>query len=308
MTKEKLTSFIPAGGRGERLKPLTEKFPKPLLLMGEANKRIIDYVLTCVKSSSSNIIISISHAAQCFEKYFTCPDNDTQFIHDRYILNIGGSLLQHYYWINKNAVFGDFLLIAPADHVVENIKIEQMLKAHMEKQADITVGLVSPRLYGDYLEINKDKFVIGFGTNSTGKMSSTGIYIFRTNFLMDMLRKEINSGWDNSPFDIGRDIVMPAIGKSRIAGFIFSAEAYWDDAGTIERYYSNNMRISKGNSVIATNAFVENREDVIQSIILDESLVPRGKILSRSIVPPFTNLCEKTHAKGRIVKLGSCHE
>ncbi|MCA9901776.1 MAG: glucose-1-phosphate adenylyltransferase, partial [Anaerolineales bacterium] len=62
-------------------------------------------------------------------------------------------------------------------------------------------------------------------------MASMGIYVFNTDVLFELLEGKGN--------DFGRDILPQAMNNHHLHGFIF--EGYWEDIGTIRRFYQVNL-------------------------------------------------------------------
>lgn len=279
-----LVGYIPAGGLGERLRPLTTNFPKPLLLMGEKDRRIIDFPVSCVRKITSRVLITTAFCHERFSSYFDGDDKGLIFLRDVYLLNVGGSLLQHYGLISEPGLLGDNVLMVPGDHVVENVDFDEMSRSHIENNADITIGLVEKKKYGDYVCLDRFGGVVEIGTE--GDFSYTGICIIKSLFLLDELNRIIKAGWDNTNFDFGKGIVAAAIGRFNVKGYGFGSGSYWDDAGTIDRYFLNNMRLSKGENVISASAEVTDVSKVTRSVILDRARVKLTDQVNDAIMPP----------------------
>ena len=66
-------------------------------------------------------------------------------------------------------------------------------------------------------------------------MASMGIYVFNTDVLFELLEGKGN--------DFGRDILPQAMASHRLQGFIY--EGYWEDIGTIQRFYQVNLDMAQ---------------------------------------------------------------
>ena len=279
-----LIGYIPAGGLGERLRPLTTNFPKPLLLMGEKDRRIIDFPMSCVKRITSRVLIATAFCHERLIAYFGEGDEGLIFLRDSYLLDIGGSLLQHYKLISEPGLLGDNILMIPGDHVVENVDFDEMNRLHIENNADISIGLVERRGYGDYVCLDRLGKVVEMGKR--GDFSYTGICIIKSSFLLSQLNRIIEDGWDYTSFDFGKGIVVAALGRFNVRGYCFGRNSYWDDAGTIDRYFFNNMRLSGGKNVVSPSAEIVDVSVFTRSIILDEARVKLTSEISNVIISP----------------------
>ncbi|MBU4396647.1 hypothetical protein KKC08_00565, partial [Patescibacteria group bacterium] len=259
-------------------------------LMGKDGKRIIDYPLRLIRPNVSRIFISTSYCSNLFDAYFN--NHNVEILNDRFLLNIGGSFLQHMSRFTKEGSLGDQLIMIPGDHVIQGVNIQDMLTQHMEKKSTISIGLVAERCYGDYFKLNQSGQVVD-NTNQGG-FSSTGVYIVNSSFLIDRLRDLIKRGWDNTQCDFTREIVFPEIKNGGVYGYRFKNKSYWDDAGTIGRYYENNMRLSLGENVIAASARVGEGVVMRRSIILDSAQIEGGFKIDNSIIPPYTKVRKKS--------------
>ncbi len=61
-------------------------------------------------------------------------------------------------------------------------------------------------------------------------------------------------------------------------------DGYWDDAGTIERYYYNNMRLSGGENVISCDSEVDGESTLRRSVVLGSVAIRAGAIIEEAIV------------------------
>lgn len=76
-TKLPIDAVLMAGGKGERLRPLTEKIPKPLLKVGE--KCIIDYnIHSLISYGVKNISVTVNYLGEQLEEHFSEPINEVK--------------------------------------------------------------------------------------------------------------------------------------------------------------------------------------------------------------------------------------
>ncbi len=58
--------------------------------------------------------------------------------------------------------------------------------------------------------------------------------------------------------------------QANVASFTLPENGYWDDTGTLQRYYRNNMRLSKNRNVISRKAQINSNVEIHSSVILDD--------------------------------------
>ena len=265
-------AVIMAGGRGERLKDLTAHRAKPATPFG-GKFRIVDFVLSnCVNSGIRQISILTQYKAQ--------------------------SLIQHVQrgWSYLRGEFGEFVEVIPAqqqigpswyqgtsDAVYQNMELilshrpkhvlvlagdhiykmdyGPMIAYHVEKGADITVGVVevpaSDSIHFGVLTATEWNRVTRFSEKPKvpdtlpGRpdsiLASMGIYVFNTRLLEKLL---IEDAADNvSAHDFGKDILPKAITNNlQVFAYPFQdvktrAQSYWRDVGTIDAYYDANLEL-----------------------------------------------------------------
>ena len=265
-------AIIMAGGRGERLRDLTANRCKPATPFG-GKFRIIDFVLSnCVNSGIRQISILTQYKAQ--------------------------SLIQHvqHGWSYLRGEFGEFVEVVPAqqqlgerlyrgtaDAVHQNLELivshrpkhvlvlagdhiykmdyGPMIAYHVEKGADITVGVVEvpareSRHFG-VLTATEWNRVTRFTEKPAqpdtlpGRpdsiLASMGIYVFNARLLESMLAEDAQD--ESSSHDFGKNILPAAISANRqVFAYPFQdvktrAQSYWRDVGTIDAYYDANLEL-----------------------------------------------------------------
>ncbi|MBN1850203.1 MAG: glucose-1-phosphate adenylyltransferase [Deltaproteobacteria bacterium] len=236
-------AFIMAGGRGERLMPLTMDRTKPAVPFGGIY-RLIDFTLTnCVNSGLYKIIILPQYKSQSLNEHL--EDGWNIFSHKiGHFLKIvppqqrtgtdwyrgtADCIRQNLYLIERYRP--DYALILSGDHIYK-MNYKRFLKYHEEKGADITISLIevpveSAHQFG-VAEVDDDFRIRGFQEkpkkniktipgDSTHVLASMGIYIFRTKTLLDILK----SGKED---DFGRDIIPRLLDTHRIYAFAYGRE------------------------------------------------------------------------------------
>jgi glucose-1-phosphate adenylyltransferase len=265
---KKVLAMVLAGGRGERLYPLTRDRAKPAVPFG-AIYRIIDFSLSnCLNSEIRRIYaltqyksISLHRHIQLGWNILSAPLGEfieiipaQQRIDEHWYQGTGDAIFQNIYTLQQERP--DVVLILSGDHIYK-MDYRKMIAFHLEKSADLTVAAIrmekkSSREFG-VVEVDKDWRIIGFQEkpeepktlpgDSEGILVSMGVYVFNTEILV---RRLIEDARSDSTHDFGRDIIPMMIGKDQVFAFDFrqgdrGGMGYWRDVGTIDAYFEANM-------------------------------------------------------------------
>lgn len=265
---KKVTAMVLAGGRGERLYPLTRDRAKPAVPFG-AIYRIIDFTLSnCLNSDIRQIYlltqyksISLHRHIQLGWNILSAPLGEfievipaQQRIDEQWYQGTADAIYQNIYTLQQERP--DLILILSGDHIYK-MDYRKMLAYHLEKGSDLTVGAIRmdrtlSREFG-VIEVDKDWRIIGFQEkpevpktipgDPEGILASMGIYVFNMEILV---RRLIEDARSESSHDFGKDIIPMMIQKDRVLAFDFSqgdpgGTGYWRDVGTIDAYYEANM-------------------------------------------------------------------
>ncbi len=260
-----------AGGKGERLEPLTRDRTKPAVPFGGIY-RIIDFSLSnAVNSNLRKIIVLVQYKCVSLNRHiregwnflssslgeYIEPLSPQQRVSDRWYLGTADAVHQNLYSIEKEEP--EYVLILAGDHVYK-MDYNNILRAHRDSGADITVSAIEvPRdaanLYG-IMQIDGNNNIISFSekpgcseaktlpANSNACLASMGIYVFKAQVLYKLLQEDDQD--KKSSHDFGRDIIPKSLGKYKTLAFNFIDEnkkqsKYWRDVGTIDAYYQANM-------------------------------------------------------------------
>ena len=263
-------AVILAGGRGERLEPLTRDRAKPAVPFGGAY-RILDFTLSnCLNSGLMRMLLLTQFKSMSLDRHidlgwrrFFCRDLD-QFIDivppqqriDRgWYEGTADAVYQNIYTIEKENP--QYVVILAGDHIYK-MDYARMLNSHIERDADVTIGVFhveieeAARQFG-IVEIDASHRVIGFEEKPEHPkpipgdqqycLASMGIYVFRADFLFEQLLEDANR--PNSKRDFGRDIIPAIIDRHRVYAFSFHNDTgrptYWRDVGTLDAFYAANM-------------------------------------------------------------------
>lgn len=265
-----VTTFILAGGKGQRLEPLTITRPKPAVHFGGIY-RIIDFTLSnCVNSGLLKIFVLVQYKSSELIRHirdgwqlFFLPSRD-EYIEaippqyaekETWYLGTADAVRQNLFLVDLNKC--KHVLILAGDHIYK-MDYRNMLEYHLQKDADMTVGAVEVPIEEGHkfgiMKVNKDNKVVNFQEkpktpaflpdNPKLAFASMGIYAFKPQVLCQVLEQDSSN--KSSTHDFGRDIIQPMLSRYQVYAFSFvdqnKKEAkYWRDIGTLDAYYNANM-------------------------------------------------------------------
>jgi glucose-1-phosphate adenylyltransferase len=270
-------AYVLAGGRGSRLRELTDGRAKPAVYFG-GKTRIIDFALSnAINSGIRRIGVATQYKAHSLIRHmqrawnFMRPERNESFD----ILPASQRISELlWYEGTADAVYQNidiievhdpkYMVILAGDHVYK-MDYELMLQQHVNSGADVTVGcLVVPRMeavaFGvmhvdgtdritDFVEKPADP--PGIPGQEDMALASMGIYVFNTDFLFDQLRRDAAD--PDSKRDFGGDIIPYIVkhGFAQAHRFTDSCiraademEEYWRDAGTLDAYFDANLDLT----------------------------------------------------------------
>lgn len=176
-----LTAILMAGGRGERLRPLTLNCPKPLLQVG--NRPIIDYNIEALsRVGVTDVAVTVNYLAEMLEEHFATPRYGIQARCVRETAPLGtigaASLIEH-------PAGGDTLVMN--SDLLTDISFEEMYLTHRREKADITIAAVPYTVSIPYAILDTrddDLSVAALSEKPTYTYyANAGIYIFSNRVL-----------------------------------------------------------------------------------------------------------------------------
>ncbi len=269
-------ALILAGGRGSRLKHLTDWRAKPAVPFG-GKFRIIDFPLSnCLNSGIRRIGVVTQYKAHSLIQHMQrgwgfLRGEFNEFID---LMPAQQRIEAEWYKGTADAVFQnmdilrhyapEFLLILAGDHIYK-MDYGEMLAAHAASAADLTIaclevpiedaqafGVMSVDEYQRIVDFNeKPEHPTPIPGDPSRAMASMGIYIFNAKFLYEQLIRDADD--HNSEHDFGKDIIPYLVSRYRVFAHRFSESCvgvqngapYWRDVGTIEAYWEANMELAK---------------------------------------------------------------
>lgn len=336
----RVLALILAGGEHPALSVLTaERAEAAVPFAGKY--RIVDFTLSnCVNSGITNVGVLTQYRPRSLQEHIGVGkpwDLDRR---------MGGMHMLHPYlgsgmsWQRGNAdavranldfiseQSVDHVLVLAGDHIYK-MDYRPMIAAHLARASNITVavhpvahhevqrfGIVTLDDHGQVRQFVEKP------TQSTSTLASMGIYLFRKQFLIDVLQRHQGE-------NIGRDLMPALIAETPVNSYTFPD--YWADVGTIQAYYDASMALlsaqpaldlSDPNWVIRTKsaempaAEIGPHAQITNSMICDGSrvngtvsgsligpgvIVPAGCSVIDSIILPFVRLGQASRIERTII-------
>ncbi|HEU4798496.1 MAG TPA: glucose-1-phosphate adenylyltransferase [bacterium] len=271
--RPRVLAIILAGGKGERLYPLTRERGKPAVPFG-GKYRIIDFVISnFVNSGIYALYVLVQYKAQSLIEHLR---NAWRLggLPDHFIIMVPPQMRwgESWYQGTADAVYQnlnlirdfhpDLVVIFGADHVYR-MDISQMTALHLERGADITVAaLPVPIDQGSTFGIleadeagritrfeEKPKRPAAMPGDPTRAFASMGNYVFSRDVLVEALVEDARRSTDH---DFGRTIIPEHVAHLNVCAYNFLDNAvpgiqpyeergYWRDVGTITAYWQAHM-------------------------------------------------------------------
>ncbi|MEN8262481.1 MAG: phosphotransferase [Nitrospirota bacterium] len=225
---KKLNIFVLAAGLGERLRPITDHIPKPLLpVIGKpALQHVIDNVTTL---PFNKVGINLHHKKEDIEAWYESSSlkEKITFFDEEIILDTGGALK------NAEGFLKDSPFIVHNSDVLSDINLNEVYKYHCSSGNLVTLAVHD---YPKFNSLNIDQKGLLRDVRRTGGRSSgsnrllafTGIAIYEAEFL-EFLPDGISSVVD---------AWLDALKAGKKVGTFNVSGCYWSDIGTPSAYAS----------------------------------------------------------------------
>jgi len=225
-----MKAIVLAAGFGKRLRPLTEKIPKPLISL--AGKPLIYYNLKLLKNVGiTDVVVNLHYLGDLIKEELGDGSEigmNINYSEEPEILDTGGGIKQAAEIGKINNTF----IVINSDILID-IDLAEAIKFHKEKQSIATMVLRKNDLDKCYTKILVDKDYrirdIKEFVNYEGEVKEymfTGIHILEPKFL-DYLKAEPSSVIETAYFELL---------KKDIPFYGFIHEGFWADLGTSEDY------------------------------------------------------------------------
>ena len=270
-------AFVLAGGRGSRLRELTDRRVKPAVYFG-GKTRIIDFALSnALNSGIRKMAVATQYKAHSLIRhcqrgwnFFRAERNEFLDIlpasqrggDETWYRGTADAVAQNIDIIDSYGV--DYVLILAGDHIYK-MDYERMIQQHVEAGADVTIGcLTVPRAEASafgVMAVDGNDRITSFpekpadppGTPDDPEvaLASMGIYVFDWTFLRDLLIRDAAD--DSSSHDFGNDLIPEIVAKGTAQAHRFTdscvkhdpaAPAYWRDVGTVDAFWKANIDLT----------------------------------------------------------------
>jgi len=265
-------ALILAGGRGSRLRNLTQWRSKPAVPFG-GKFRIVDFPLSnCINSDIRRIGVLTQYKAHSlilhiqkgwgflrgeFGEFVELWPAQQRVVETAWYAGTADAVFQNLDIIRNHDP--DYVLVLAGDHIYK-MDYGPMIAQHVELGADMTVGCIEVPLerakdFG-VMHVDQANRVCDFiekplqpppvpGRDDVA-LASMGIYVFNRDFLYEQLIRDADSPRSNH--DFGRDIIPSVIGHYRVMAYPFrdpksGEQAYWRDVGTVDAFWEANLEL-----------------------------------------------------------------
>jgi len=283
MLVRRTIALVLAGGRGSRLKQLTDRRAKPAVYFG-GKFRIIDFSLSnCVNSGIRRIGVITQYKSHSLLRHL---QRGWSFL--RAELNEMVDLLpaqqrlddEHWYRGTADAIYQnldivqsshpEYIVVLAGDHIYK-MDYSLMLQDHVRSGAECTVGCIEvPRAEASafgVMAIDDHRKIIdfvekpthppgmqgipGMPGNDAMSLVSMGIYIFNAAYLYRLLDEDLAN--PASSHDFGKDVIPVAVREGQAQAHPFSmscvststqAKPYWRDVGTLDAFWEANLDLA----------------------------------------------------------------
>jgi glucose-1-phosphate adenylyltransferase len=270
-------AFVLAGGRGSRLKELTDNRVKPAVFFG-GKTRIIDFALSnALNSGIRKMSVATQYKAHSLIRhcqrgwaFFRAERNEyldilpasQRVAENKWYVGTADAVTQNIDIVDSYDI--EYILILAGDHIYK-MDYEIMLRQHVDTKADVTVGcLTVPReeatAFGvmhvdetdkitQFLEKPADPPAIPGDPDNA--LASMGIYVFKWSFLRELLLADAAD--PASSHDFGGDIIPQIVANGKAQAHRFNdscvrhapdAPAYWRDVGTVDAFWRANLDLT----------------------------------------------------------------
>lgn len=270
LTRDTL-ALILAGGRGSRLKQLTDWRAKPAVPFG-GKFRIIDFPLSnCVNSGIRRVGVLTQYKAHSLIRHIQQGWGFMRGALGEFVELLPASQRNEKGWYagTADAVYQnidilrnhgpEYVLILAGDHIYK-MDYGDMLAEHVAQNADMTIGCIEVPIAEatalGVMSVDVNRRIVAFDekperpTPMPGRddvaLASMGIYVFNAAFLYEQLIKDADT--KDSSHDFGHDIIPSLIKNYKVVAFPYkdvqgNDPGYWRDVGTIDAFWSANLEL-----------------------------------------------------------------
>lgn len=270
-------ALVLAGGRGSRLKQLTDNRAKPAVYFG-GKFRIIDFALSnCINSGIRRIGVVTQYRPHSLIRHLQRGWSFLRGEQNEFVdLMPAGQQMEEGLWYRGTAdavsqnmgilrsYQSDYILVLAGDHIYK-MDYSQLLLDHAEKKSVCTVACVEvPRqdasAFG-VVDVDENRKITAFlekpedppsmPGNPDMALASMGVYVFNADYLYALLAEDAEDA--ASSHDFGNDIIPKVVREGEAMAHYFSMSCvppssivrpYWRDVGTVDAFWSSNLDLT----------------------------------------------------------------
>jgi len=271
-------ALVLAGGRGSRLKDLTDRRAKPAVHFG-GKFRIIDFALSnCMNSGMRRIGVITQYKSHSLLRHlqrgWSFLRNEMgefvdllpaqQRVDDESWYRGTADAIYQNLDIIRNSTPPEYIVVLAGDHIYK-MDYSIMLADHAASGRGVTVGCIEvPREEAKgfgVMAIDENRAIVDFiekPANPPGmpgdpdvSLASMGIYIFTAEYLYRLLEEDAAD--PASEHDFGKNLIPKAVAENQALAHPFSmsaianppySRAYWRDVGTVDAYWAANLDLA----------------------------------------------------------------
>ena len=271
-------ALVLAGGRGSRLKDLTDRRAKPAVHFG-GKFRIIDFALSnCMNSGMRRIGVITQYKSHSLLRHLQrgwsfLRNEMGEFVdllpaqqrvdEESWYRGTADAIYQNLDII-RNSTPPEYIVVLAGDHIYK-MDYSIMLADHAASGRGVTVGCIEvPREEAKgfgVMAIDERRAIIEFvekpadpppmpGDPNTS-LASMGIYVFSADYLYRLLEEDAAD--PDSEHDFGKNLIPKAVSEGQALAHPFSmsalanppySRAYWRDVGTVDAYWAANLDLA----------------------------------------------------------------
>ena len=215
--------LLMAGGLGMRLRPLTDKVPKPLLKVG--NKPILETILeNFIAAGFHRFYFAVNYKSEMIEEYFGNGANygvEINYIHEKKRLGTAGAL----YFLPKDL---ENPVVVMNGDLLTNVDFGEFVDYHVEQKASATMGV---REYSYQVPYG----VIDYDGNLIIQITEKPVMNFYVNAGMYVLSPEVIASVNKEQF-LNMPDLFDSLIKDGKKTSIYPIQGYWMDIGQMDEF------------------------------------------------------------------------
>tara|TARA_Y100000589_G_scaffold28724_1_gene23882 strand:- start:8691 stop:9737 length:1047 start_codon:yes stop_codon:yes gene_type:complete len=227
LTEEKIlneTFFILAGGKGLRMRPLTEKIPKPMLSI--SGKPMLEIIINnAINYGFRNFVISIGYLGEVIKDYFGNGAKlgiNISYIEEDKPLGTAGSLS-----LLESSSLTDYLFVINGD-VITSLEYSNMLDFAKVEDCDGVMGVKNYEMRNPFGEVRSDN-------GNLIAISEKPIYQSTINAGVYIISKKLISLLEKDTYMDMTDLFKIGIKRNKVIK-VFAIHEEWSDLGRPEDY------------------------------------------------------------------------